>query len=91
IAYTQEQRNNNLQSIHIQPILPNPYQPTQLFHPNNIKQLPQSIQHHRLLHPILLPPVQQHMFQIIPPEPPFPPLHSFHKPQLHLILPHIHH
>ncbi|WP_398573651.1 ParB N-terminal domain-containing protein, partial [Staphylococcus epidermidis] len=76
MPYTQQQPNNNLQSIHIQPILPNPYQPTQLFQPNNIKQLPHSIQHHPLLHPILLPPIQQHIFQIIPPQPPFPALHS---------------
>ncbi|WP_392391750.1 ParB N-terminal domain-containing protein, partial [Staphylococcus capitis] len=77
--------------MHIQPILPNPYQPTQLFHPNNITQLPQSIQQHPLFQPILLPPIQHHIFQIIPPHRRFTPLQSFHKPQPHLIIPHINH
>ncbi|WP_186312601.1 ParB N-terminal domain-containing protein, partial [Staphylococcus aureus] len=71
IPHIQQDPNTNLQSIQIQPILPNPYQPTHLFQPNKIKQLPQSIHEHPLLQPILLTPIQQHIFQIIPGEPRF--------------------
>ncbi|WP_458334939.1 ParB N-terminal domain-containing protein, partial [Staphylococcus haemolyticus] len=62
-----------------------------MFHSTNITQLPQSIHHHRLLQPILLTPIQHNIYQIIPAQPPFTPLHSLHKSQPHLIIPHINH
>ncbi|SKU90137.1 Uncharacterised protein [Mycobacteroides abscessus subsp. abscessus] len=39
IGYTEEERNNNVESIHIERIVPNRYQPRQVFEPNKITYL----------------------------------------------------
>jgi len=72
IGYTEEERNNNVESIHIERIVPNRYQPRQVFEPNKIKELAE--------------PIEEDMFEIIAGERRFRALQSLHKPQVDVIV-----
>ena len=86
IGYTEEERNNNVESIHIERIVPNRYQPRQVFEPNKIKELAESIEEHGLLQPIVVRPIEEDMFEIIAGERRFRALQSLHKPQVDVIV-----
>lgn len=64
-GYTEEERNNNVESIQIERIVPNRYQPRQVFDQNKINELAESIQEHGLLQPIVVRPIEEGMFEII--------------------------
>ena len=64
-GYTEEERKNNVESIQIERIVPNRYQPRQVFDPNKINELAESIQEHGLLQPIVVRPIEEGMFEII--------------------------
>ena len=74
VGYTEEERNNN-ESIHIERIVPNRYQPRQVFEPNKIRELAESIEEHGLLQPIVVRPIEEDMFEIIAGERRFRALH----------------
>ncbi|WP_251521610.1 MULTISPECIES: ParB/RepB/Spo0J family partition protein [Staphylococcus] len=65
IAGYVEEDYNNVESIHIERIVPNRYQPRQVFEPNKIKELAESIEEHGLLQPIVVRPIEEDMFEII--------------------------
>lgn len=54
IGHIEEDRNSNVESIQIERIVPNRYQPRQVFEPNKIKELAESIHEHGLLQPIVV-------------------------------------
>lgn len=60
-----EEDHNNVESIHTERIVPNRYQPRQVFEPNKIKELAESIEEHGLLQPIVVRPIEEDMFEII--------------------------
>ena len=86
---TEEERNNNVESIHIERIVPNRYQPRQVFEPNKIRELAESIEEHGLLQPIVVRPIEEDMFEIIAGERRFRALQSLHKPQADVIIRHM--
>ncbi len=49
IGHIEEDRNSNVESIQIERIITNRYQPRQVFEPNKIKELAESIHEHGLL------------------------------------------
>ncbi len=55
IGHIEEDRNSNVESIQIERIVPNRYQPRQVFEPNKIKELAESIHEHGLLQPVVRP------------------------------------
>ena len=65
IGQIEEDRNSNVESIQIERIVPNRYQPRQVFEPNKIKELAESIHEHGLLQPIVVRPIEEDMFEII--------------------------
>ena len=65
IGHIEENRNSNVESIQIERIVPNRYQPRQVFEPNKIKELAESIHEHGLLQPIVVRPIEEDMFEII--------------------------
>ena len=65
IGHIEEDRNSNVESIQIERIVPNRYQPRQVFEPNKIKELAESIHEHGLLQPIVVRPIEEDMFEII--------------------------
>ncbi|OEL09282.1 ParB/RepB/Spo0J family partition protein [Staphylococcus equorum] len=65
VGYIEEDHNNSVESIHIERIVPNRYQPRQVFEPNKIKELAESIEEHGLLQPIVIRPIEEDMFEII--------------------------
>ena len=89
VGYTEEERNNNVESIHIERIVPNRYQPRQVFEPNKIRELAESIEEHGLLQPIVVRPIEEDMFEIIAGERRFRALQSLHKPQADVIIRHM--
>lgn len=86
IGYTEEERNNNVESIHIERIVPNRYQPRQVFEPNKIKELAESIDEHGLLQPIVVRPIEEDMFEIIAGERRFRALQSLNKTYADVII-----
>ena len=59
IGHIEEDRNSNVESIQIERIVPNRYQPRQVFEPNKIKELAESIHEHGLLQPIVVRPIEE--------------------------------
>ena len=59
IGHIEENRNSNVESIQIERIVPNRYQPRQVFEPNKIKELAESIHEHGLLQPIVVRPIKK--------------------------------
>ena len=86
VGYTEEERNNNVESIHIERIVPNRYQPRQVFEPNKIRELAESIEEHGLLQPIVVRPIEEDMFEIIAGERRFRALQSLNKTYADVII-----
>ena len=86
IGYTEEERNNNVESIHIERIVPNRYQPRQVFEPSKIHELAESIKEHGLLQPIVVRPIEEDMFEIIAGERRFRALQSLSKTHADVII-----
>lgn len=86
LGQTEEERNNNVESIQIERIVPNRYQPRQVFEPNKINELAESIQEHGLLQPIVVRPIEEGMYEIIAGERRFRALQSLNKAQADVII-----
>ena len=86
IGYTEEERNNNVESIHIERIVPNRYQPRQVFEPSKIHELAESIKEHGLLQPIVVRPIEEDMFEIIAGERRFRAMQSLNMSQADVII-----
>ena len=56
---------NSVETIQVERIVPNRYQPRQVFDPNKIRELAESIREHGLLQPIVVRPIEEDMFEII--------------------------
>ena len=79
VGYIEEDRNSNVESIQIERIVPNRYQPRQVFDPSKLKELAESIDEHGLLQPIVVRPIEEHMYEIIAGERRFRALQSLQK------------
>lgn len=86
IGYIEEDYNNSVESIHVERIVPNRYQPRQVFEPNKIKELAESIDEHGLLQPIVVRPIEEDMFEIIAGERRFRALQSLNKTYADVII-----
>ncbi|MFW2433269.1 ParB/RepB/Spo0J family partition protein [Staphylococcus cohnii] len=81
-----EEDHNSVESIHTERIVPNRYQPRQVFEPNKIKELAESIEEHGLLQPIVVRPIEEDMFEIIAGERRFRALQSLNKTYADVII-----
>ena len=54
-----------MESIQIERIVPNRYQPRQVFDSSKITELAESIEEHGLLQPIVVRPIEENMYEII--------------------------
>lgn len=81
-----EEDHNNVESIHTERIVPNRYQPRQVFEPNKIKELAESIEEHGLLQPIVVRPIEEDMFEIIAGERRFRALQTLNKTHADVII-----
>ncbi|AQM40921.1 MULTISPECIES: ParB/RepB/Spo0J family partition protein [Staphylococcus] len=81
-----EEDHNSVESIHTERIVPNRYQPRQVFEPNKIKELAESIDEHGLLQPIVVRPIEEDMFEIIAGERRFRALQSLNKTYADVII-----
>src|SRR5699024_3472758 len=81
-----EEDHNSVESIHTERIVPNRYQPRQVFEPNKIKELAESIDEHGLLQPIVVRPIEEDMFEIIAGERRFRALQSMNKTYADVII-----
>lgn len=81
-----EEDHNNVESIHTERIVPNRYQPRQVFEPNKIKELAESIEEHGLLQPIVVRPIEEDMFEIIAGERRFRALQTLNKAHADVII-----
>ena len=86
VGYIEEDYNNSVESIHTERIVPNRYQPRQVFEPNKIKELAESIDEHGLLQPIVVRPIEEDMFEIIAGERRFRALQSLSKTHADVII-----
>ena len=86
VGYIEEDYNNSVESIHTERIVPNRYQPRQVFEPNKIKELAESIEEHGLLQPIVVRPIEEDMFEIIAGERRFRALQSLSKTHAAVII-----
>ncbi|MDW4186373.1 ParB/RepB/Spo0J family partition protein [Staphylococcus saprophyticus] len=86
VGYIEEDYNNSVESIHTERIVPNRYQPRQVFEPNKIKELAESIEEHGLLQPIVVRPIEEDMFEIIAGERRFRALQSVSKTHADVII-----
>ena len=82
----EEDRNNNVEFIHIERIVPNRYQPRQVFEPSKIHELAESIKEHGLLQPIVVRPIEEDMFEIIAGERRFRAMQSLNMSQADVII-----
>ncbi|MFW2435733.1 ParB/RepB/Spo0J family partition protein [Staphylococcus cohnii] len=81
-----EEDHNSVESIHTERIVPNRYQPRQVFEPNKINELAESIDEHGLLQPIVVRPIEEDMFEIIAGERRFRALQSLNKTYADVII-----
>jgi len=86
VGYIEEDHNNGVESIHTERIVPNRYQTRQVFEPNKIKELAESIDEHGLLQPIVVRPIEEGMFEIIAGERRFRALQSLNKTHADVII-----
>ena len=86
VGYIEEDRNSNVESIQIERIVPNRYQPRQVFDPSKLKELAESIDEHGLLQPIVVRPIEEHMYEIIAGERRFRALQSLQKSHADVII-----
>ena len=89
VGYIEEDRNSSVESIQIERIVPNRYQPRQVFDSSKIIELAESIDEHGLLQPIVVRPIEENMYEIIAGERRFRALQSLHKSQADVIIRHI--
>ncbi|UXV42401.1 nucleoid occlusion protein [Staphylococcus simulans] len=75
---TEDERNNHVELIQIEKIVPNRYQPRQVFDQSKINELAESIQEHGLLQPIVVRPIEEGMYEIIAGERRFRAMSSIH-------------
>ena len=88
VGYIEEDRNSSVESIQIERIVPNRYQPRQVFDSSKITELAESIDEHGLLQPIVVRPIEENMYEIIG-ERRFRALQSLHKSQADVIIRHM--
>ncbi|OHS16413.1 ParB/RepB/Spo0J family partition protein [Staphylococcus sp. HMSC55D02] len=86
VGYIEEDRNSNVESIQIERIVPNRYQPRQVFDPSKLKELAESIDEHGLFQPIVVRPIEEHMYEIIAGERRFRALQSLQKSHADVII-----
>ncbi|WP_414042051.1 nucleoid occlusion protein [Macrococcus sp. EM39E] len=60
-----QRQNGNVVSVPVERIVPNRYQPRQIFDEEKIKELAESIQSYGLLQPIVVRPIEEDMYEII--------------------------
>ena len=60
-----QRKNGNVISVPIEKIVPNRYQPRQIFDEEKIKELAESIRSYGLLQPIVVRPIEEEMYEII--------------------------
>ena len=84
-----EEDNSSVESIQIERIVPNRYQPRQVFDSSKITELAESIDEHGLLQPIVVRPIEENMYEIIAGERRFRALQSLHKSQADVIIRHM--
>ena len=89
VGYIEEDRNSSVESIQIERIVPNRYQPRQVFDSSKITELAESIDEHGLLQPIVVRPIEENMYEIIAGERRFISLQSLHKSQADVIIRHM--
>ncbi|WP_248498251.1 nucleoid occlusion protein [Staphylococcus haemolyticus] len=89
VGYIEEDRNSSVESIQIERIVPNRYQPRQVFDSSKITELAVSIDEHGLLQPIVVRPIEENMYEIIAGERRFRALQSLHKSQADVIIRHM--
>ncbi|WP_085060086.1 nucleoid occlusion protein [Staphylococcus haemolyticus] len=89
VGYIEENRNSSVESIQIERIVPNRYQPRQVFDSSKITELAESIDEHGLLQPIVVRPIEENMYEIIAGERRFRALQSLHKSQADVIIRHM--
>lgn len=89
VGYIEEDRNSSVESIQIDRIVPNRYQPRQVFDSSKITELAESIDEHGLLQPIVVRPIEENMYEIIAGERRFRALQSLHKSQADVIIRHM--
>ena len=89
VGYIEEDRNSSVESIQIERIVPNRYQPRQVFDSSKITELAESIDEHGLLQPIVVRPIEENMYEIIVGERRFRALQSLHKSQADVIIRHM--
>ena len=89
VGYIEEDRNSSVESIQIERIVPNRYQPRQVFDSSKITELCESIDEHGLLQPIVVRPIEENMYEIIAGERRFRALQSLHKSQTDVIIRHM--
>ena len=85
----QEDDHKNVETIQTERIVPNRYQPRQVFEPNKIKELADSIEEHGLLQPIVVRPIEENMFEIIAGERRFRALQQLQKPFAEALIRHL--
>ncbi|EZI37562.1 nucleoid occlusion protein [Staphylococcus haemolyticus] len=89
VGYIEEDRNSSVESIQVERIVPNRYQPRQVFDSSKITELAESIDEHGLLQPIVVRPIEENMYEIIAGERRFRALQSLHKSQADVIIRHM--
>ncbi|MDU0422871.1 nucleoid occlusion protein [Staphylococcus haemolyticus] len=89
VGYIEEDRNSSVESIQIERIVPNRYQPRQVFDSSKITELAESIDEHGLLQPIVVRLIEENMYEIIAGERRFRALQSLHKSQADVIIRHM--
>ncbi len=58
-------QNGNVVKVSVERIVPNRYQPRQVFDEEKIKELAESIRSYGLLQPIVVRPIEEEMYEII--------------------------
>lgn len=81
-----DETSQGVESIKIERIVPNRYQPRQTFDPARIEELAESIQAHGLLQPIVVRPIEENMYEIIAGERRFRALQHLHKSEADVIV-----
>ena len=61
VDYIEENRHSSVESIQIERIVPNRYQPRQVFDSSKITELAESIEEHGLLQPIVVRPIEEYV------------------------------
>ncbi|UEX90103.1 ParB/RepB/Spo0J family partition protein [Staphylococcus ratti] len=81
-----DETTQGVESVKIERIVPNRYQPRQTFDPARIEELAESIQAHGLLQPIVVRPIEENMYEIIAGERRFRALQHIQKSEADVIV-----